>query len=720
MQWLSLLLIIPVAALLIILRGVRPNDGAQDVDLKDDAQYRNYLIELACMSGGRRSLRAINIVKTTTAALRKNRVLINRLLDAANLPLNLIRDEANRQKVALWRGFLLPKDGLFPLLHCAVTRGDGAVDGRALSQVIEIYCTERQLTTREVSLMRDMLGAALIRYIAQNPPISSLYNACVTLSRLDNWWTPPKDTYIDAGFEPLNHLRKFPRVLAINKTILTDRGRDFCEVTADGQSIFDTDSVSISPYAIRYIKRGGSVAAQTTCTADPVDGYPLLLCELTLNDNDGRGRVIEIAVSKGKDLYVKINGNTRALGEGGRFRLWVNGSIKMEIAAAPHGFDGRGSLILASMLYSPDDRVNSLLSRILYDTSDIALEVSGSKGLNSLAENLYIFKAAREFADFEITLIYHERNNSRIKYGRHISAAISAAGLTNLKTFNTAQAKFEGKLYDPAAPNSIIRLLNIGQSTPYPYIFASTIHQTTLTITTPDPKLNQKLTNYISHCLYQAKAAAGLEDGIAAHMAACFVLPYTGGNLAELIAVFCSLQNQDGSIDGADGSAALLAGLAALCPQALNRAVSYKDGSAGTVLEHALRAIEHCHNGGLAFPIMYNFLERLMPAIKNDKITSRCRAMLSAKNPQAPDPGHPGISLFIFISKVLGLELLPSAVRFIPRLPLAWDGCDITIGGCLYRMVRSGDNITRIVSDGREYVTDTVSNSQKGTITVKF
>ena len=745
------------------LRGQTPHFFTFDFSPESDADYKSRVIELAA-SVKRKSGGAFNI-KPAGKNIKRQRSSLHKLLDTAELPLYLLRDEFRRQKVVFWKYYFTPKNSLFPLLYFAVRQGEGKINGKSLSNAVNFFNTEKYMTTLEIDCMRDMLGAILLWYIGEQcgelnsfcrgdivsciPSTKKIYNACVSLSMLDDFWQPHKTNYIDKDFIPLNNLLKYPRVLALGQNIITDRGRDFCEVFVDGESIFDTTAVSISPYAFKYTKGGRDIITESICTVNAGDNSSLLLC--TLFSKIGKTVEIEVrGVFDNSEIFITLNGVVYdIIKTGGVFRVWVDNKINFEVIGiinrhceeqqdeeahwkkylrrlteitSPKSIPlndlatrGRDALILSSLLYKSDPIASDILSRVFYDCSYIALEISGNSGLSRFISLLPSLKYAKQFASFEVYLIFHQRDNSLIDYQKEISDLLKDRPSDFVHLINTAVTPFDGNFYYENSPNPIIKIFPSDNSLPV-ITNSLSINIPLPQISTPNPSLNTKLSDYAQISVNQIFNSAPIYYGITGQLTSAFLLPYISlETLKDFILHFCNLQERHGEIYGAYQNGSLLAGLVAQYIQVsgetdfLLKRTYYKDKSLGTILEHALRSIEYCHYNNLTMPLTYEFLGKFLPYIKNSRTLKNCLNIISVSSPTYNDPDYPGILFHSFVEKTLGItKQNVDTLKFNPKLPGLWKSCDIILNNTTYQLLRQNNSNIIIEEDGRDLIKDTI------------
>jgi len=773
-SWIAFLFFIPLIFLGLflfnILRGQTPAFfDDTDFEPKSDADYKSRIIELAS-SVTKKIGGAVNI-NFSRKVIRRHNKFFQKLLTTAELPLSLLRDEFHRQKVVFLRYYFTPRDSLFPLLYNIIRQYEGKIDGKNLSYAVNIFNSEKPLSDREISCMRDMLGAALLWYIGKNAihhknlsefstldaqcsiSVKRIYNSCLSLSSLDDFWRVNRSEYIDAGFVPLDNLRKFPCVLALDGNILTDRGRDFCEVFIDGESVFDTTAVSVSPYAFKYIKGGGNIYAESICTVEPGSGVNLLLCNIFTNV----GKIVEIEVmgnGNTSDIYIIINGSAHDIKQNnGVFRVWVETAINFEIIecfnfeqnsanlrfsyAGPLSSSqndsntlGRNSLILASLIHKSDPAACNILSRIFYDCPYIALEICGNSGLSRLSSLLPSLEYSRNFCNFDIYLVFHEREDSLIKYQKIITDFLNDKPRDFAIIVNTAVTPFDGKFYNSESPNPIIKIFS--KNNPPLIIADSSLKISLPHITTPNQILNSKLNDYSKISIEQILKSAPLYYGISGQLTSAFILPYISAEtLKEFIIFFCNLQYRHGEIHGAYQNCSLLAGLITLYIQIsgdtnfIYKKAHYNDKTLGTILEHALRSIEYCHYNNLTMPLSYEFLGKLLPYVKNNRTLKNCLNIIAKASFNYNDPNYPGIVFHTFVEKTLGItQLNVDTLRFSPNMPDLWKDCSIILNNTTYQLIRQNNTTNTIIieEEGRELTKDTLYIKGKvgKVVTVKY
>ena len=730
-----------------ILRGQAPDFLASDFDTQSDNDYKSRLIELAsCVN--RKTGGSVNI-SIAKKNIKRHQDFLFDLLETAELPPTLIKHEFYRQKTVFWKYYFTSKNCLFPLLYAIVKRGEGCLNGKSLSYAVNIFNAEKPLTNREISCIRDMSGAILLWYIGEelgnrgqgvgSSGTTQLLNACISLFCLDNFWQPYNAEYTGKDFVPLADLRKNPRILALNQSIITDRGRDFCDILTNGESLFDTTGVSMSPYAFKYGKASGTIHSEVISTIDHTTNANLLLCTLSPSTIKDNSQIVEIEVRSNLNIYVKFNDAVHNLKEtNNRFRVWLENSIAFELIILQtnlhnddlFSFCGHRSLITASLSYNHDPIACQILEYVIYNNHYLAIEVSGNSGITRIKSLLPSFLVAKNFADFDLFFIFHEREDSLIDYKDQLTVLLKDFPSNFATLVNTADTTFDGDFFNFDTHNPIIRLL----STPNPTIIQdnSRFVFTFPYINTPSPALTLKLNDYSKISIEHIFESAPIYYGISGQLTAAFILPYISlTTLKEVIIFFCSLQERHGEIVGAYQNTSLLAGLTSLYVQIscdkefMYNRVPYNDSSLGTILEHSLRSVEYCHYSNLTMPLSYEFFGKLLPYIQNQRTLKNCLNIIANASPYFDDPDYPGIVFHTFVEKTMGItKISVDNLRFSPNLPKIWKVCDITLNNILFQFMRQNTYLDtiHIEEDGRDLIKDTISTKGREgkVITIKY
>ena len=733
--WLCL---VPAFILLIALRGKNPPPPDYQEDILDYDGFRNYLVELACTRKGRQ-WSGISLSKIRRA-LGNHRTAIDNIESTIGNTLTCVRSEVNHQRAIFYKYIGLPKNGLWALLSATIVHHRGSIDIRTLSDAVNIYAAERPLTKREISLIRDTLGLALLWYLSLSLNKSTdndtrcAIEAILSLSALDDWLcTHNYNPNIYNSFLPVNQLTKYPSVIALrnagNPLLISDRGRDFCDIIVAYQSVFDYDTLAAAPYAMRYNKLNGAVSAVTTCTIDPLTGFGLL--HVTLTSRSPRAHIIPIEITSLnpsiQSIHIKAGEYIRTIGTGGKFRLWVKGSISLEVFCVPNSWGTKpfyadyersnsfaASLIHASIHDFGCVESNTLLSRIsLSDTSAgsvLNLYIKGTSGISWLEQYAQKIKSAQAVRPFAITLIYHQRASGLIDYHKCITDICNNSGISDYCLHNNAVAPFDGIMSNTAEPNPITKLL----SDSIPYTLPSMPLTTDVfAIDTPDNELNSTLYKNIHYCLEQIFLSTSIAGGTKGLICCCYALLYTDTNkLNQIIQLLSKLQDEGGFFynDAAPYLASLIAELSQRDTAIINQVVDYNSGASGTLLEHALRAIEYCHYNDLATPLTYDTLGLLIRYAKDTPTIRRLRGIMTDKKISAADnTAHPGLSIHLFVKKVLGISYTGANLRIVPTPPDSWNTCNTTICGTQIKLSNRQRTAISILKDGKEYLTDTIT-----------